>query len=321
MDIRKKVSIIGAGNVGASAAQLIAFHGIADVVLFDVVAGMPQGKALDLSEACPLWNSSSEVLGTNDYADIKDSDIVVITAGIARKPGMSRDDLLNTNASVVRDVSKEVSRYCPEAAVIVVTNPMDVMAQLAWQTTAFPAEKVLGMGAILDSARFRTFVARACGVSPASVSAMTMGGHGDQMVPLPRFSTVNGISVTDLLSEDAINAIVERTRNGGAEIVSLLKTGSAFYAPAASIFEMVRAIIFDEKKLLPATAYLDGQYGVKGTFAGVPVILGAKGIGKIVELKLNEEEKRAFLYSVDAVRNLVDRLNSPPEAADFRINP
>ncbi|MES0338238.1 MAG: malate dehydrogenase [Candidatus Magnetobacterium sp. LHC-1] len=306
--MKKKVAIIGAGHVGASTAQLLAYEAVADVVLYDVVEGMPQGKALDLSEACPLYRSCVSITGTNHMADIQGSDIVVITAGIARKPGMSRDDLLTTNANILRGVSTEVARYCPNSVVIVVTNPMDVMAQLTWQTSALPKERVMGMGGILDSARFRTFVAWQLNVSPEAVEALTLGGHGDQMVPMPRFTTVKGVSITHLLSEDVIKGLVERTRNGGAEVVSLLKSGSAYYAPAASTVQMVRAILFDEKQVLPVACLLSGQYGVDGVFAGVPAVLGKDGVERIIEFDLNQQEKADFQRSVDAVRGLLQKL-------------
>ncbi|MBF0539368.1 MAG: malate dehydrogenase [Nitrospirae bacterium] len=306
--MRKKVSIIGAGHVGASTAQLLVYEAMADVVLYDVVEGMPQGKALDLSEACPLYRCSASIIGTNDLADIKGSDIVVITAGIARRPGMSRDDLLNTNANILRGVSAEVARYCPDGVVIVVTNPMDVMAQLTWQASGLPKQRVMGMGAILDAARFRTFVAWQLNVSPEAVEALTLGGHGDQMVPMPRFTTLRGVSITHLLSEEVIKGLVERTRNGGAEVVSLLKSGSAYYAPAASIFQMVKAILFDEKQVLPVACLLGGQYGVDGVFAGVPAVLGKAGVERIIELDLNQQEREDFQRSVDAVKGLLQKL-------------
>ncbi|HXX58639.1 MAG TPA: malate dehydrogenase, partial [Thermodesulfovibrionales bacterium] len=261
--MRKKISVIGAGNVGSSTAQLIAYEGIADIVLYDIAEGVPQGKALDLAEACPLWNSSVSVKGTNSYDDTADSDIVVVTAGFPRKPGMSRDDLLNANAAVVRDVAIESGKRSPGAVMIIVTNPMDVMAQLAWKVSGFEHRRVIGMGGVLDSTRFRTFVSLELGISPADVEALVMGGHGDQMVPMPRFTTVKGVPITDILPADRIASLINRTRQGGAEIVSLLKTGSAYYAPAASTYAMAKAIIFDEKRILPCAAYLDDQYGVR----------------------------------------------------------
>ena len=306
--MRRKVTVIGAGNVGATLAQYIVMDGISDVVLYDIVEGLPQGKALDILEATPLYNVSATIEGVNDLSRMEGSDIVVITAGAARKPGMSRDDLLNTNASVVRTVSRGIKEHCPDSLVIVVTNPMDVMAQLCWHVTGFPHQRVMGMGGILDSVRFRTFISMELGVSVQDTEALVLGGHGDQMVPLPRFTTVRGIPITHLMSKDRINALIERTRKGGAEIVSLLKTGSAFYAPASATYQMIRAILLDEKRFVPAAAYLRGQYGVKGLFVGVPVILGREGIEEIVELSLTDDEREAFYRSVDAVRSLVEKL-------------
>jgi malate dehydrogenase len=306
--MRKKVSIIGSGHVGASTAQLIACQGIADVVLFDIVEGVPQGKALDIAEACPLWNSPVSVRGTSDYDDTVRSDIIVITAGFPRKPGMSRDDLLNANAKVVGGVAVETSKRSPDAVIIVVTNPMDVMAQLTWKVSGFSHRRVVGMGGVLDSARFRAFVSHELGVSPSDVEALVMGGHGDQMVPLPRFTTVKGVPITDMLPAERINSIIERTRNGGAEIVSLLKTGSAYYAPAAAAYEMIKAVLFDEKRVLPCAAYLDGEYGVRDVFVGVPVVLGKGGAEKVLELNIGEDERGGFGRSVSAVRALLDKL-------------
>lgn len=306
--MRKKVAIIGAGNVGASAAQLIAHDGIADVVLYDIAEGMPQGKALDMAEACPLWNSSASVKGTNSYGDTAGADVIVITAGIPRKPGMSRDDLLKTNAGVVKSVVAETSKLSPDAVTVVVTNPMDVMAYVAWKVSGCDPRKVFGMGGVLDSARFRTFVAFELGVSPADVEALVMGGHGDQMVPMPRYTTVKGVSISKVLPPEKIASLIERTRNGGAEIVSLLKTGSAYYAPAASTYQMIRAILFDEKRILPCAAYLDGQYGVRDIYVGVPAVLGGRGIEKVIELELNEEERADFERSVSSVKALMEKL-------------
>ncbi len=306
--MRRKVTVIGAGNVGATLAQLIVQSGLSDVVLYDIVEGMPQGKALDMMEAAPLWGVSVDVTGTGRLEDISGSDIVVITAGAARKPGMSRDDLLNINAGVVRSVSEAIARHTPESVVIVVTNPMDVMAQLCWATSGLPEERVMGMGGVLDSARFRTFAAAELGVSPQDVEALVLGGHGDQMVPMPRYTTVRGVSITDLLPPERIGALIERTRKGGAEIVSLLKSGSAYYAPAASAFQMVRAVLLDEKRLLPAAVRLGGQYGVDGLFVGVPVVLGSGGVERIVELDLTEEERRFFEVSVRAVEGLLKQV-------------
>ncbi len=308
--MRKKVSIIGAGNVGATLAELIAQSGLADIVLYDIMEGLPQGKALDILEATPLWGVSLQILGTNSLDPLKGSDIVVITAGAARKPGMSRDDLLEINASVIKNVSENLRELCPNAIIIVVTNPMDVMAQYCWEVACFPAGKVMGMGGVLDSARFRTFVSLELGVSPEDVEALVLGGHGDQMVPMPRFTTVRGIPITELLDQERIESLIERTRNGGAEIVSLLKTGSAYYAPAASTFQMVKAIVVDEKRVLPAATYLDGQYGVEGYFVGVPVVLGGEGVERIIELELTDTEREFFSVSVNAVKTLVNKLRN-----------
>lgn len=305
---RKKVTVVGAGNVGATVAQMIVQNGSADVVLYDIAEGIPQGKALDLSEACPLWGSSSSVVGTNDYALTANSDVIVVTAGFPRKPGMSRDDLLAANAKVVSDVVENTSKRSPLSIIIVVTNPMDAMAQLGQKVSGFDPARVIGMGGILDSARFRTFVAWEMGVSPQDIEALVLGGHGDLMVPMPRFTTVKGVTLTALLSEEQINKLVTRTRNGGAEVVSLLKTGSAYYAPAAATYEMVKAIVFDEKRILPCAAYLNGQYGVRGVYTGVPVLLGGNGVEKIIELTLNGQEERDLAGSVEAVRQLIGKL-------------
>lgn len=307
--MKKKISVIGAGNVGATTAQLIVQSGLADVVLFDIVEGMPQGKALDMAEACPLWNSSSAILGTNSYADTAGSDLVVITAGLARKPGMSRNDLLHANANIVRGVCSEVAPLSPNSILLVVTNPMDVMAQLAWKTTEFSCRRVLGMGGILDAARLSAFLSWELKVSPEDVEALVLGGHGDDMVPLPRFTTVKGLPLTELLPRKKIQALIERTRNGGAEIVACLKSGSAYYAPAASTFQMIKAILLDEKRVLPCAAYLNGEYGVKDLYMGVPVILGKDGAEKVVEVKLSKEEKAQFRKSCASVATLIKKLS------------
>jgi malate dehydrogenase len=307
--MKKKVSVIGAGNVGASLAQMIVQSGIADVVLFDIADGIPQGKALDLSEACPLWGSSSSIMGTNDYSHTKNSDVIVITAGFPRKPGMSRDDLLHANAKVVVEVTEKTSKVSPNAIIIVVTNPMDVMAQASMKVSGFDSSRVIGMGGILDSARFRTFVAWELGVSPKDVEALVLGGHGDLMVPMPRFTTVKGVPITELISADRIEELIERTRHGGAEIVSLLKTASAYYAPAAATCQMVKAVLFDEKRMLPCSAYLNGEYDKNGIYTGVPVMLGNGGVEKIIELNLNKQERADFERSVAAVKSLVEKLN------------
>lgn len=306
--MRKKVSVIGAGNVGATLAQYVVQSGLANVVLFDVIEDMPSGKALDIAEACPLWGVPASVTGTNDYRDIYGSDIVVITAGMARKPGMSRDDLLATNVSIVKGVSNEIKQHCPDAMIIVVTNPMDVMAQVVQGETGIDPKRVIGMGGILDSARFRAFVSLELNVSVQDVDALVLGGHGDQMVPLPRFTTVRGVPITELLTGERIEKLIERTRNGGAEIVALLKSGSAYYAPAASAQQMVRAVLLDERRIMPCAVLLNGEYGYTGIYAGVPVILGANGVEKIVELTLSEKEKEALGASIEAVEKLLKNI-------------
>jgi len=303
--MRKKVSIVGAGNVGATAAHWIAAKELADVVLIDIIEGVPQGKALDLLEAMPIEKRDSHVLGTNDYADTANSEIVVITAGIPRKPGMSRDDLLNTNYKIMSDVVSKAIQHSPDCILIVVSNPLDAMAQAAYKLSKFPRERVIGMAGVLDSARFRTFIAEELNVSVENVTAFVLGGHGDTMVPLTRYSTVAGIPVTELMEPKRLESLVQRTRDGGAEIVKYLKTGSAYYAPSAAVAEMVEAILKDKKKILPCAAYLDGEYGIKGLYVGVPVKLGAKGIEQIMEIKLTSEEKAALNKSADAVKELV----------------
>ncbi len=307
--MRKKVAIIGAGNVGATTAQFVLQSGIADVVLFDVVEGMPQGKALDLAEACPLWNSPSIIKGTNNYSDTTGSDIVVVTAGLARKPGMSRSDLLHANANIVREACIEIANTSPKAILVVVTNPMDVMAQLAWKTTEFSCKRVLGMGGLLDSTRLRTFLSWELNVSPEDTEAIVLGGHGDDMVPLSRFTSIKGIQITELLPKKKINALIEKTRNGGAEIVSLLKSGSAYYAPAASTFQMIKSILLDEKRMLPCAAYLNREYGMRDIYAGVPTIIGKEGIERIIEIKLTKEERAQFRKSCLSTRKLLKKLS------------
>ncbi len=306
--MKNKITIVGAGNVGASTAQLIAQKGLGDVIVLDITDGIPQGKALDMTQACPIWDSSSSVTGTNEYSETAGSDLVIVTAGLPRKPGMSRDDLLQANAKIVRSVATETQKTSPEAVVIVVSNPMDVMAQLTWQATGFPARKVIGMGGVLDSARFRSFVAMELEVSVRDVYALVMGGHGDSMVPLPRYTTVAGIPITELISGERLKALIERTRSGGAEIVGLLKTGSAYYAPAAAATEMAEAILSDEKRIFPCSALIEGQYDIEGVYSGVPVKLGASGVEKILELDLSEEELHAFSASAEAVRSSVKTL-------------
>ncbi len=303
--MKAKVSIIGAGHVGATSAQLVLQSGAADVVLYDIIEGVPQGKALDLAEATPLWNVSASSMGTNRFEDTAHSDIIVITAGFPRKPGMSRDDLLAANAEVLKNVISGTSRYSPDCIYIIVTNPMDVMTYVAWKQSGLPGGRVLGMGGVLDSSRFRAFVAMELGVSPEDIETMVLGGHGDLMVPMPRYTSVKGVPLTALLGSERISDLIRRTKNGGAEIVSLLKTGSAFYAPAASVCQMVKAILLDEKRMLPCAAYLSGEYGITDLFVGVPVILGRNGVERIIELTLTEEEKELFRKSAGSVRALM----------------
>jgi malate dehydrogenase len=307
--MRKKVSIIGSGNVGATTALLTLQSGIADIVLLDIADDIPQGKALDMAEACPLLNASSTIKGTNSYADTAGSDIVVITAGFPRKPGMSRDDLLHANANVIKASCVEISKTSPDTIIIVVTNPMDVMAQLAWQTTEFPFKRVIGMGGILDASRLIAFISWELQVAPEDIETLVLGGHGDAMVPLARFTTVKGIPLTELLPKKKIASLIERTRKGGAEIVHLLKTGSAYYAPAAATFHMIKSILLDEKRLLPCAAYLNGEYAVKGLYMGVPVVLGQNGVEKIIEIKLSKTETMQFKKSSASVRQLIKSLS------------
>ena len=302
--MRKKVSIVGAGNVGATAAHWIASKELADVVLIDVVEGIPQGKALDLLEAMPIEKRDVSVVGAKDYAATANSDIVVITAGIPRKPGMSRDDLLHTNFKIMSDVVQKVVAQSPESILIIVSNPLDAMAQAAFRQAGFNRERVIGMAGVLDSARFRTFIAAELNVSVENVTAFVLGGHGDTMVPLARYSTVAGIPITELIPADRLESIIQRTRDGGAEIVKYLKTGSAYYAPSAAATEMVEAILKDKKKILPCAAYLQGEYGIDGYYIGVPCKLGAAGLEKIIEIKLTEEEDAALKKSAAAVKEL-----------------
>src|SRR6266404_2064439 len=303
--MRKKVSIVGSGNVGATAAHWIASKELADVVLIDIVEGVPQGKALDLLEAMPIERRDSFITGTNDYTDTANSDIVVITAGIPRKPGMSRDDLLNTNYKIMQDVVGKVVAASPNCILIVVSNPLDAMSQAAYKISKFNRNRVIGMAGVLDSARFRAFIAMELKVSVENVTAFVLGGHGDTMVPLPRYSTVAGIPITELIAPDRLKALVDRTANGGAEIVKYLKTGSAYYAPSAAVTEMVEAILKDKKKILPCAAYLEGEYGIRGLFVGVPCKLGAKGLEEIIQIKLTADEQAALEKSADAVKELV----------------
>jgi len=305
---RNKVTVIGAGNVGATTAQRIAEAGLADVVLVDIIEGLPQGKGLDLAEAAPVVGHDARVVGTNDYAETAGSDIVVVTSGIARKPGMSRDDLMNTNAGIVSAVVISAAKESPDAILIIVTNPLDVMCHVAMKASGFPRERVLGMAGVLDSARFRTFIAQELGVSVEDTLAFVLGGHGDTMVPLARYSTVAGVPITELLSPERVAALCARTANGGAEVVALLKTGSAFYAPAAATFEMVESILLDRKRVLPCAVLLQGEFGTDGLFVGVPVVLGSGGMERIFEIDLTPEEQVAFDASSAAVRELVAKL-------------
>src|SRR6202046_3071823 len=302
--MRKKVTVVGSGNVGATAAHWIAAKELADGVLLDVVEGVPQGKALDLSQAMPIEKRDCSIIGTNDYADTKDSDVVVITAGIARKPGMSRDDLLNTNFGIMNDVVTKVVAASPNTIIIVVSNPLDAMAQTAFKKAGLPRERVIGMAGVLDSARFRTFIAEELKASVENVTAFVLGGHGDTMVPLSRYSTMAGIPITELIAPDRLAAIIQRTRDGGAEIVKHLKTGSAYYAPSAAATEMVEAILKDKKKILPCAAYLEGEYGITGYYIGVPCKLGERGLEQILEIKLTPEEEKALKKSADSVKEL-----------------
>jgi len=303
--MRKKVSIVGAGNVGATCAHWIASKELADVVLIDIIEGVPQGKGLDLLEAMPIAKMDSYVTGTNDYADTANSDIVIITAGIPRKPGMSRDDLLNTNYKIMQDVVGKVVKYSPNCILIIVSNPLDAMAQAAYKMSGFSRNRVIGMAGVLDSARFRAFIAEELEVSVENVTAFVLGGHGDTMVPLARYSTVAGVPVTELIEKEKLDKIIQRTRDGGAEIVKYLKTGSAYYAPAAAVCEMVEAILKDKKKILPCAIYLEGEYGIKGLFVGVPAKLGSNGLEKVLEIKLTPEEQAALKKSADSVKELV----------------
>lgn len=303
---RKKVTVVGAGNVGATVAQHVAEKELADVALVDIVEGVPQGKALDLMQAGPIERYNSKIVGSNSYDITDNSDIIVITAGLPRKPGMSRDDLLLKNSGIVKEVVDNVAKRSPNSIIIMVTNPLDAMAHLALHASGFPKHRVVGMAGVLDSARFRTFIAEALGVSIENTHASVLGGHGDEMVPLARYSTVAGIPITELFSPEKLEAVIQRTRKGGGEIVALLKTGSAYYAPGSSVVEMIDAILKDKKKILPCAAYLEGEYGVQGLFLGVPVKLGSHGIEDIIEIKLMPEEREMLNKSIHAVQELVD---------------
>ncbi len=304
--MRKKITVVGAGNVGATLAQRLVDQELGDVVLIDILEGIPQGKALDMFESTPIGGADCSVIGTNDYKDTANSDIVVITAGVARKPGMSRDDLLNINLKIVGDCTKSAVAHSPNSIIIVVSNPLDAMCHVAYHYSGFPKERVFGMAGILDTARFRSFIAMELNVSVESINAFVLGGHGDTMVPLPRYSTVAGIPITELLTQEQVDRLVKRTRNGGIEIVNFLKTGSAYYAPSAATAEMVESVLKDKKKVVPCAAYLEGEYGIRGLYMGVPVKLGSKGVEQILEIKLTPEEKTDLEKSAGAVKQLVD---------------
>ncbi len=310
---RKKIALIGSGNIGGTLALLAGLKQLGDILLFDVAEGIPQGKALDIAEASPVEGFDSRIKGTQDYKDLQGSDVVIVTAGSPRKPGMSRDDLLLINARVVKEVALGIRQYCPNAFVIVITNPLDAMVWVMKQESGLPAERVVGMAGVLDSARFRYFLSEACGVSVEDVTALVMGGHGDAMVPLIHYSTIGGIPLPEIvrmgwLKQDQLEAIVARTRNGGGEIVGLLKTGSAFYAPAAAAIAMAESYLLDKKRVMPCAAYLNGEYGIKDLYVGVPVMIGASGIERIIEVSLSNEEQQMLNTSVQGVQELVEQL-------------
>jgi len=310
--MKQKVTVVGAGNVGATVAQRLAEKELCDVVLIDIIEGVPQGKALDLTEAAPIEKHDAHLTGTNSYEASAKSDIVIITAGIPRKPGMSRDDLLSTNRGIIKSVTREVVKYSPNAILIIVSNPLDAMCHVAMEESGFPKQRVIGMAGVLDAARFRAFLSMELNVSVENIQALVLGGHGDTMVPLPRFSTVAGVPITELISPERIEELVKRTRNGGAEIVGLLKPGSAYYAPASAAVEMAESILKDKKKILPCAAYLEGEYGISKLFVGVPVVLGLRGIEQIIELKLFAEEQQLLHKSAMAVQELVDAMKKMP---------
>ncbi|OHB71520.1 MAG: malate dehydrogenase [Planctomycetes bacterium RBG_16_41_13] len=307
---RKKITIIGAGNVGATLSQRLAEKELGDVVLLDIVPDMPQGKALDIMESGPVYGYDTKIIGANGYEETKDSDIVVITSGVPRKPGMSRDDLLKINAGIVKGVAENIAKTSPNAILIIVSNPLDAMTYVAYKISKFPRHRVIGMAGILDAARFSAFISMELGVSVENIHAFVLGGHGDTMVPSTRYTTVAGVSVEELIPQERLNEIVERTRNGGAEIVNLLKTGSAFYAPSAAVVEMVEAILKDKRKIAPCTALCEGEYGIKNLFVGVPVILGSNGVEDIFEIKLNEKESIALQKSANEVKQLCNKVDA-----------
>ena len=306
--MNKKVTVVGAGFVGSTTARRIVEQDLADVVLVDIVDGLPQGIALDLMESAPIEGFKAKIIGTNDYCDTKESDIIIITAGLSRKPGMSRDDLLKANANIVRQIVEKTSALSPKAILIVVTNPLDVMTYLSYKVSGFLAARVIGMAGILDSARYRYFVVEALGVFPHEVEALILGGHGDSMVPLPGYSKVKGKPIEQFLSKEAIEQINNRTRSGGAEIVELLKKGSAYYAPSAAVVEMVKSILLDQKKVLPCSAYLNGEYGIKDVYCGVPVKLSSQGVEEIIEIEITAQEKEALRQSSEAVKTNINKL-------------
>jgi len=307
---KPKISIIGAGNVGASAAYRALELDLADVVLLDIVEGLPQGKALDMTQMLSVTGISSSVIGTNDYSDTKDSDVVIITSGLARKPGMSRDDLISTNTKIIKEVTEQVVKFSPNSIIIVVTNPLDAMTYVAHKVSGFPDQRVLGMAGILDSARFKAFLSMELDTSVSKIDTLVLGGHGDDMVPLKSYTTVSGVSITQLIENNRLDEIIQRTRDGGAEIVKLLKTGSAFYAPGVSAVEMAQSILKDQKKLLPCCVYSSGQYGIKDQFVGLPVILSSSGVDKILEIDLNDSEKKELATSASHVKELCDLIDS-----------
>ena len=304
--MRKKISVVGAGQVGATTAQRIFEKQYADVVLIDIIEGLPQGKALDMLESGPVVRSDAQIIGTNDYKDTENSDIVVITSGVARKPGMSRDDLLFTNMKIMDSVTSEIVKYSPDTIIIVVTNPLDAMAQRVYQASGLPREKVIGQSGVLDTARFRTFLAQELNVSVNDIQAYVLGGHGDTMVPILGYTTVGGVPISELIPEKRLLEIIKRTQDGGAEIVSLLKTGSAYYAPSAGVAEMVDSIILDQNRILPCAAYLTGEYGINDLYVGVPVKIGSSGIKQIIEIDLSDQEQSMLNASADAVKELIE---------------
>ena len=312
--MRNKVTVIGAGNVGATTAQRIHHLGYADVVLVDVVEDLPQGKALDMLESGPVIGSDASITGSNGYAESANSDVVVITAGIARGPGMSRDDLLLTNMKITSSVTQEVVKYSPNCIIIAVTNPLDAMVQNVFETSGFPRNRVFGMAGVLDTARFRTFISQELQVSIEDVQAYVLGGHGDDMVPLVRYTTVGGIPISEMMAEEKVEQLVQRARQGGGEIVALLKSGSAYYAPSASITQMVEAVLLDKNRILPGCAYLEGEYGINGLCVGVPVKIGANGMEQVIEIRLTPDEKQALQRSADSVQELIDVMNKSKEA-------